>query len=294
MRIRNKKMLLAAAIVLLLAAAAGIIIFDRDSSIDFEKNLALAVEYLERSDYDNAIAIYNGLLAEDDSCSEAYAGLAEAYYIKGNSEKALNILERGLEYSADEDIVIEKINMFFPDYDFESFWYEDDEYYAEVPDEIEAEKQTENDDEVMTAVSETEITEVIEETTVAETTAVPETEETTVTTTAEITTTAAPIVTTTVTTTTVQITTTAAPVTTTAAPQTTAETAASTDDAEIREPEAVIVDDLTMMTVSEARAWCESNNLSLSVIGGEGEIISQSPAPGSIIEEYSEIIVRCE
>lgn len=293
MRIRNKKMLLAAAIVLLLAVVAGIIIFDRDSSIDFEKKLELAEKYLESSDYDNAIAIYNGIIVEDDSCSEAYVGLAEAYYTKGNTEKALSILEKGLEYSADEDIVIEKIKTFFPDYDFESFGYENDEYYAEVPDEIESE--TENDE---TVASAKEITDVAEETTVTETTAVQETEETTATTTAEITTTAAPTVTTAVTTTTVPITTTtttAAPVTTTAAPRTTtAETTTTTTAATTKEPEAVVVDDLTMMTVSEARVWCENNNLSLSVIGSGGEIISQSPAPGSIIEEYSEIIVRCE
>lgn len=278
MRIRNKKMLLAAAIVLLLAAAAGIIIFDRDSGVDLEKNLELAEAYLESSDYDNAIAIYNGLIAKDDSCSEAYAGLGEAYYTKGNTEKALKILEKGLEYSADEDIVIEKIKAFFPDYDLEAFGYEDDEYFAEVPEETEVETETE-------AV-------YISEEAVAETTAVPETEETTVTTTAEITTT---VTTTTVpaTTTTVQTTTTAAPVTTTAAPRTTTTAAATTTTTAAKEPEAVIVEDLTVMTVSEAEAWCHSNNLSIFIIG-DGEIISQSPAPGSIVEEYSEIIVRCE
>lgn len=291
MRIRNRKMLLAAAIILLLAAAVGVIIFDRDSSIDFEKNLELAGEYLESSDYDNAIAIYNGLIAEDDSYSEAYVGLAEAYYTKGNTEKALKILEKGLEYSADEDIVIEKIKTLFPDYDFEDFGYDDDEYYAEVPDEIEFETESENDDEVI--ASETETTDVAEETTVTETTAVPDTEETTVTTTAEITTTAAPVVTTAVTTTTVPITTTAASVTTTAAPSTTTEATTTTTTATIKEPEAVIVEDLTVMTVSEAEAWCRSNNLSIFIIG-DGEIISQSPAPGSIIEEFSEVIVRCE
>lgn len=279
--IKNKKMLLAAAIVLLLAAAAGIIIFDRDSGADLEKNLELARIYLESSDYDNAIAIYNGLIAKDDSCSEAYAGLAEAYYTKGNTEKALKILEKGLEYSADEDIVIEKIKAFFPDYDLEAFGYEDDEYFAEVPEETEVETETE--------------AAYISEEAVTETTAVPETEETTITTTAEITTTVTTTAVQTITTapaaTTVPVTTTAAPVTTTAAPRT-ATTATTTTAA--KEPEAVVVDDLTMMTVSEAEAWCKSNNLTLSVIGGGYEIISQSPAPGSIVEEYSEIIVRCE
>lgn len=278
--IKNRKMLLAAAIILLLAAAAGVIVFDRDSSIDFKNNLELAGKYLESSDYDNAIAIYNGLLAEDDSCSEAYAGLAEAYYTKGNTEKTLQILEKGLEYSADEDIVIEKIRTFFPDYDFAGFGYEDDEYYAEVPDGTELE-------------TETEFAGISEETSVTETTSVPDTEETTSTTTAEITTTAAKVVTTTAATTTVPITTTAAPVTTTTAPRTTATAATTTTAAAAKEPEAIIVEDLTVMTVSEAEAWCHSNNLSIFIIG-DGEIISQSPAPGSIIEEYSEIIVRCE
>lgn len=292
MRIGNKKMFITAAIVLLLAAAVGIIIFDRDTNVDLEKKIELAGEYLANSDYDNAIAIYNGVLADDDNCSEAYVGLAEAYYIKGNTEKSLEILEKGLNYSDDEDAVIEKINTLFPDYDIESFWDEDDEYYAEVPDEIEFETEDES------TASETEIVSVSEEVTDTETTAVPETEDTIVTTTTE-----APIVTTVittvptttpVTTTTAPVTTTSVPVTTTVAPHTTTETTTTTTVATTREPEAIVVEDLTMLTVSEARAWCERNNLSLSVIGGNGEIISQSPAPGSIVIENSEIIVSCE
>lgn len=120
MRIKNKKMLLAAAIFLLFSAAAGIIIFDRDSSIDIEKSIELAGKYLESSDYDNAIAIYNRLIAENVGCTGAYVGLAEAYYTKGNAEKALKVLENGLEHSSDEDILTEKIKTFFPDHDFEA------------------------------------------------------------------------------------------------------------------------------------------------------------------------------
>lgn len=144
MRIRNKKMLLVTAIILLLAAAAGVIILDRDSSIDFEKNLTLAEGYLKSSDYDKSIAIYNRLIAENSGCSEAYAGLAEVYYTKGNTEKALSILERGLENSADEDIVIEKIKMLFPDYDFENSENENDEYYDEAPEKVKTEIENED------------------------------------------------------------------------------------------------------------------------------------------------------
>lgn len=292
MKIGSKKMFITAAIVLILAAAVGVIIFDRDTNVDLEKKIELAGEYLANSDYDNAIAIYNGILADDDNCSEAYVGLAEAYYTKGNIEKSLEILEKGLRYSDDEDAVIDKINTLFPDYDIEGFWNEDDEYNAEVPSEIGFETETED------TASEPEVVSVPEETTTTETTAAPETEDTTVTTTTEassVTTVVTTVPTTVpVTTTTVPITTTAAPVTTTTALRTTVATTTTTTVATTREPEAIIVEDLTMLTVSEARAWCERNNLSLSVIGGNGEIISQSPAPGSIVIENSEIIVSCE
>lgn len=281
MKLISRKMFFAAAALTLAAAAVGVILVDRDTDADMEKKLETAGEYLANSDYDNAIAIYNGIITEDDGCSEAYIGLAEAYYAKSRTEKSLEILERALEFSDDEDAIIEKIAEIFPKYNVENFWDGNDEYYANAEDESTSE--TEN------AFEKTEMTSVSEKITVTEATTVSETEKTTAT--SEV-----PAVTISETTTPVPVTTTTAPVvaTTVTAAATTVPAATTTTAATAPEPQPVIVDDLTMMTVQEAKSWCSENNLFLSVIGDEGLIVSQSPAPGSVVLENSEIIVRCE
>lgn len=283
MKLISRKMFFAAAAVTLAAAAGGVILVDQDGDADMEKKLEVAGVYLANSDYDNAIAIYNGIIAEDDGCSSAYIGLAEAYYAKDKTEKSLEILERGLECSDDEDAVIKKLAELFPGNLTEDMLSGEDEYSAEEY--TDTEIKTETETAVETIVTETE-TSSTEETGITETetvTAAPETA-------TAVSTTAAPVTTTTAartTVTTVTTTTTfAAATTTTAAPETTA-TAEP-------EPQSVVVEDLIMMTASEARKWCEENNLTLSVIGDGGLIVSQSPAPGSVVFENSEIIVRCE
>lgn len=127
MRIITRKTNILAAIALLLAAAVGIIIFDRNTEASFEKKLEQASIFLERSDYDNAIAIYNGIIAEYEECTEAYIGLSDAYSAKNKNEKALQILERGLENADNEETIIEKITEKFPDYVFEDDEDIDDE-----------------------------------------------------------------------------------------------------------------------------------------------------------------------
>ena len=94
MNIRARTTLIAASIVIMLTAAFGIIYIGR-SSMDYEEKLEQAGIYLENQDYDNAIAIYNGVISEHRDCSEAYAGLSEAYFSKKRTDKAAEILKKG-------------------------------------------------------------------------------------------------------------------------------------------------------------------------------------------------------
>lgn len=287
MNIKLKIALMAASIFLMLAVAAAIIIVGR-SDADYDEKLEAAGIYLESRDYDNAIAIYNSIIAENESCAEAYAGLSEAYFAKNRSDKAFEVLERGARNTDQDDIIMDKMNELFPDgiyadasEDNEDGFEDDNAAVTDIP-------QTEELFEEITEPEEITVTTVPEESeTESETTTVPTTAATTVPTAAATTvpTTAAPIVVTT-----------APPVVTTAAPapvttvQTTTVTTTVTTTEMLRD---VSVADLTLMSLDEAYAWCSKNNLILSVVGTEddsAEILSQSPAPNSVVKENSTVI----
>ncbi len=295
MSMKIKTIAISAAIVLLLAAVAAVMFFGKDDSSDYEKRLESAALYLENSDYDNAIAIYNGIIASDRTCAEAYAGLSEAYYAINRVDKAMEVLEKGLDNTDGDDIVMDKWDELFPDVK-----YAEGEEYDSVPEG--ALDGTElSIDGITTVASDTS-----DETETAETTEeITETTETTEATTEITSETTVPTTTTTVTTTTV---TTAAPVTTTAAPvwtnppatttvpRTTAATTAPTTTATVTTTvlRDVTIKDFTTMSLDEAYSWCSKNNIILTVIGDEtggDDIMSQSPAPGSVVKENSEIIV---
>lgn len=292
MSTKIKTIAISAVIVLLLAAVAAVLFFGKDNSGDYEKKLEAAALYLESCDYDNAIAIYNGIIAEDRTCAEAYAGLSEAYYAIDRADKAMEVLEKGVDNTDGDNIVMDKWNELFPDVQYA----EGEEDYSvpvgaldgtelsidgittvasDTSDETEA---TETSEEITETTEAT--TEVTSETTVPTTTTAATT---TVTTAAPVTTAAAPVwtnppVTTTVPRTTV---TTTAPTTTTVVTTTTV----------LRD---VTIKDFTTMSLDEAYSWCSKNNIILTVIGDEADgsdILSQSPAPGSVVKENSEIIV---
>lgn len=294
MNIKIKTTFIAASIVIMLAAALGIIIVGR-SSTDYTERLEQAGIYLESRDYDNAIAIYNRVIAENRTCAEAYAGLSEAYFAKNRTDKALEILEKGERNTDGDPIVIGKRDELFPDL-----------MYASAPDDDDSldysEENAELTDTVTVSETEPDVTDVPQQSeteTESETeTSVSTTAETTVPTTAATTvpTTAAPVVVTT-----------APPVTTAAPPAatqattgattqvttvpTTVTTTTVTTTEKLRD---ITVPDLTPMSLDEAYAWCSKNNINLNVVGSESdfaEILSQSPAPDSTVKENSSVIV---
>lgn len=103
------------AMVVIAAALAAVIIYGRNSaSDDISVKISEAEDFYEALDYDKAIAAYNDILSTEDN-ADAYAGLAKAYYAKGNSEKALNVLEKGLESTQNNDAVVKVFSELFPD-----------------------------------------------------------------------------------------------------------------------------------------------------------------------------------
>ncbi len=302
MNIRVRTTLIAASIVIMLTAAFGIIYIGR-SSMDYEEKLEQAGIYLENQDYDNAIAIYNGVISEHRDCSEAYVGLSEAYFSKKRTDKAAEILKKGMDYADDEDVIMAKWSELFPDIQYADASDDDDDQ----DDEYDESSDFTDDFEDTEITAETSVTQT--EQTVTEVTTVPqetETEaETTVPTTAATvpTTTAAPV-TVTVTEASVIVTTappavTAPPATTQATTQVTTQvttvqtTAATTTVTTTEALKDVSVPDLTRMTLDEAYAWCSKNNVILNVVGTESnsaKILSQSPAPDSTVKENSSII----
>lgn len=296
MNSKLKMAIMLAAVVLMLAAAA-VIIFGGKNDTDMDKQLERAGTYLVNSDYDNAIAIYNRIISADRSCAEAYAGLSEAYFAKNKANKAFDVLKKGAQNTGNDKIVTDKMNELFPDMEYAEAMYG---LESGLEDDFEYEQEDNAATDILqeeTAVTETTVTDVPEE---SETETSSETVSETETTTSA--TTAAPVVTTTppVTTTAAPVVTTAPPVTTTAPPQTTTTvptTRATTVTTTVTTTEAlkdVAVADFTLMTLDEAYAWCSKNNLILNVVGSEeseSKILSQSPAPSAVVKENSTVIV---
>lgn len=279
-KLSGKKNVVVAVMLLVVAVIGMILAMGRDTSSSSEEKLLQAQEYFDLLDYDKVVAIYNDIIAGDKTCTEAYVGLAEVYYLRGNSAKALEILERGLDNADEEAAIRNKMAELFS---------EDD-----IADIKQAEKDA--DDAMLTDISEEEediIIPAVEnqptETVPAETAAPDEVsaEPETVTTTAppETTTTAAPapVVTAPPAATTAQTvrTATAPPVTTTAATTT-------------AKPKSV-VPNFVGMTESEAKTAAKNNKLTLEInyekgsAYPDGTVFRQSRNEGAKVEENTSV-----
>ncbi len=143
-----KKQIIIVSMVFIVVAVGLIFIIGGKGGSSVEKSLEEAKAYYDMYDYDNAIAIYNNLLNTEKSCADAYIGLADTYIVKGNADKAMEILERGLENS-------------------------DDPRIAEMIDELSAEyTEAENVPETTDISSETDITDIIPEENESDTSAI--------------------------------------------------------------------------------------------------------------------------
>lgn len=163
----GRKTVIIALMVLIIIAVGLIFFMSRQNTSDPEKRLEDAQKYYDMLDYDKAIAVYNEILSGEKSCVEAYIGLADAYMVKGNEDKAAEILERGFEATNGDTRIAAKISEF------------SEEYSAEITESETAVTAVENQETEETTV----ITTTVTETEKASETTTEQTEETTETTT---------------------------------------------------------------------------------------------------------------
>lgn len=104
----GKKIIIAAMALIVVAVAVIVIVGNRNTN-DINEKLAQAAGYYGMMDYDKTIATYNAILSKDDTCVEAYIGLATAYSAKGNNTKAFEILEQGVESTGNDSRIADKI-----------------------------------------------------------------------------------------------------------------------------------------------------------------------------------------
>ncbi len=88
-----------AAAVIFAAARGGM-----DSTSVLNEKLELGQKYLVELDYSNAVLEFTDAIKIDPKNPDAYIGLAEAYIGTGDTEKAIEALERGYEETGDERI----------------------------------------------------------------------------------------------------------------------------------------------------------------------------------------------
>lgn len=110
MSARSKKILVMIAMILILAVIVFIFFISRSRSNKLEEKLAMALEYSESMDYDKSVALYNEIMQNNSSEPEVYVGLSDVYVKMGKVEKAIAILERGLENAGQNKKIMERLN----------------------------------------------------------------------------------------------------------------------------------------------------------------------------------------
>ena len=95
-------------IIPIIVALAAIIIavfainFTSDTGVDINSLISTAQNYLNANNYEQAIAEFEKIIELDPKNVDAYIGLAEAYVAIGNTDKAVEILEKGISETGDQ------------------------------------------------------------------------------------------------------------------------------------------------------------------------------------------------
>ena len=82
--------------------AAVFINFSPKESVDVSSLMSTAQKYLVEQNYEQAIAEFGKVIDLDPMNADAYLGLAEAYIAVGDTESAIEILQKGYELTGDE------------------------------------------------------------------------------------------------------------------------------------------------------------------------------------------------
>lgn len=104
---KGKKVLLAVLIVTLLVAAVLGLLWGRRviAKKQYSDQLSLGEKYLDDLDYEAAVAVYKAAIAVDPRQTDAYIGLAKAYFGLGETEKAIQVLQDGYDQTGDETLL---------------------------------------------------------------------------------------------------------------------------------------------------------------------------------------------
>lgn len=90
--------------VLLVVFIALFIMYFNSDTVKAKKQLELAQRYLLEEDYEQAIAAFEQVIEIEPKLTEAYLGLAEAYIESGDTEKALEVLQKGYKITDAEEL----------------------------------------------------------------------------------------------------------------------------------------------------------------------------------------------
>ena len=82
--------------------AAFCITFTPNASQNIEEMLSTAQKYLVEQNYEQAVIEFNKIIELDPMNADAYLGLAQTYINMGDTEKAVETLEKGFELTGDE------------------------------------------------------------------------------------------------------------------------------------------------------------------------------------------------
>ncbi len=99
--------------VIAIIVAALCIDFTPQERADVSSIMSTAQKYLIENQYEQAIAEFNKVIEIEPKNVDAYLGLAEAYVGIGDTEKAIEILEKGYEITGD-DRLKEMLNKLLP------------------------------------------------------------------------------------------------------------------------------------------------------------------------------------
>ncbi len=96
---KGKGGIIAVVIIILVLAllGGGAVLLNYMGFFDKGASIQTAARYLSEEEYDLAIQTYNSILQQDDQNAEAYKGLARAYRMQGDYDKALSVLEDALD-----------------------------------------------------------------------------------------------------------------------------------------------------------------------------------------------------
>lgn len=101
----NKKVLIGiviAVIAVIVAVVIGIVASQGGDNAKLQKLLDAGQKYLAEMNYEQAIAVYEEVIALEPKNVEAYLGMAEAYIGMGDTESAIKALETGYEITKDK------------------------------------------------------------------------------------------------------------------------------------------------------------------------------------------------